>query len=881
MAVEPDQRARTGALEALADAASAAARTERPEQALSALAEAAVRATGTDAAVVRVLDRPRDELVARAVAGSAAAAAQLEGSRIPRRSVPEASAADWLGAADGLVLPIEHGGELVGTLEVIALSGAIDEDATVAAGAIVSQLALVLRLEAAETSAAAAPTAARTLELAGEALAAADAAETESHLLRVALALAGADGGLLWWCGPDLARVASAGAAATVVDEGEAHALAARALEQGTTVVEQIESQLSVALRLGEPPLGVLQLLFAQSAPPTSRDLDRLAAFAVRAAQALRAAERARSTAAELERTRALLGAVAEASEQLSLTHAVETAIERVRELVGAERIAVYLREDGRLVAAAGHGLAGPHTRVAEALLELALGPFRARGMVVVPDAASEPRLRRVADTIGEVGLEAVVAFPLVVANDVIGLLAAYPPRGRLPDAGGEALLAALAGQLAVAVQNARLHDRATRLGAELEHALASEREAARRLRALYDISDSFAQSLSLDVIVDAVARTVVEHLEVDAAVIRLPDARRELLVPHALYVEDERLAPALRPILFRPQPLTHPSLQRVFSDVTPIVVDATAAPLLAPFLDKGSTAAVVPIATSTEVIATLTIVSLNPARPITASTLALATTVAGQAALAIDNARLYQQQKDFADAMQRSLLPRVRPAVTGLDIGEVYAPSARVELGGDLYDYVALDDGRLAVVLGDVTGHGIDAAADMAMAKYVFRALVHDHPSPSDFADAANRVVVGEIATGKFITLLYLVVDPATGEVACASAGHPPPRLVSADGRVRPLSARGLALGVDLDQQYEEVRAELEPGGSVVLYTDGVIEARAGSEQYGLERLDTLLARRHHHAAEDIAASVIESARRFTGGDLTDDCAVVVVKRR
>jgi phosphoserine phosphatase RsbU/P len=193
----------------------------------------------------------------------------------------------------------------------------------------------------------------------------------------------------------------------------------------------------------------------------------------------------------------------------------------------------------------------------------------------------------------------------------------------------------------------------------------------------------------------------------------------------------------------------------------------------------------------------------------------------------------------------------------------------------------MTLPDGRLAAVIGDVTGHGIDAAADMAMAKYVFRALVHDHPSPSDFADAANRVVVGEIATGKFITLLYLVVDPATGEVACASAGHPPPRLVSADGRVRPLSARGLALGVDLDQQYEEVRAELEPGGSVVLYTDGVIEARAGSEQYGLERLDTLLARRHHHAAEDIAASVIESARRFTGGDLTDDCAVVVVKRR
>jgi serine phosphatase RsbU (regulator of sigma subunit) len=383
-------------------------------------------------------------------------------------------------------------------------------------------------------------------------------------------------------------------------------------------------------------------------------------------------------------------------------------------------------------------------------------------------------------------------------------------------------------------------------------------------------------------VTVSAVARTVVEQLEVDAALIRLPDPRRELLVPHAVHVEDERLAPALRSILFRPQPLSHPSLRRLFADPKPkpLLLDAASAPLLAPFLDKGSTAAVIPIATSTEVIATLTLVSLNPARPITPATLDVAETVAAQAALAIDNARLYQQQKDFSDAMQRSLLPMVRPPVKGLDLGEVYAFSARVDLGGDLYDYVLLEDGRLAVVLGDVTGHGIDAAADMAMAKYVFRTLVRTHPGPAEFVRAANNVVVDEIAAGKFITLLYLVVDPATGEVACASAGHPPPRLVDATGRVRPLAASGLALGIDVGQEYEEVREVIEPGGSVVLYTDGVIEARTGSELYGVERLDALLARRHHYGAEDIAASVIQAARRFTGGDLTDDCAVVVVKR-
>ena len=123
---------------------------------------------------------------------------------------------------------------------------------------------------------------------------------------------------------------------------------------------------------------------------------------------------------------------------------------------------------------------------------------------------------------------------------------------------------------------------------------------------------------------------------------------------------------------------------------------------------------------------------------------------------------------------------------------------------------------------------------------------------------------------------MLYLLVDAGRGEVLVASAGHPPPRLVAADGTVTGIEARGLALGIEEGMTYDEVRAELEPGGSVVLYTDGVIEARDGGELYGIP----LLARRHSKGAEDIAGSVIHSARRYTGGELLDDCAVVVLKR-
>src|ERR1051325_1190654 len=117
------------------------------------------------------------------------------------------------------------------------------------------------------------------------------------------------------------------------------------------------------------------------------------------------------------------------------------------------------------------------------------------------------------------------------------------------------ALLSALAGQLAVAVQNARLHEQTPDLSGQREAALASEREAAKRLRALYEISRSFAQSLSLDMTLDALAHTVADVLDVDAAVLKMPDARREQLVPRAIHVQDQQLATAASAILYRTQP--------------------------------------------------------------------------------------------------------------------------------------------------------------------------------------------------------------------------------------------------------------------------------------------------------------------------------------
>jgi serine phosphatase RsbU (regulator of sigma subunit) len=372
--------------------------------------------------------------------------------------------------------------------------------------------------------------------------------------------------------------------------------------------------------------------------------------------------------------------------------------------------------------------------------------------------------------------------------------------------------------------------------------------------------------------------------LDIDAAVVRMPDERREQLIAHAIHVRDEQLAEPFRGLVAHPVPFGQANVQRLFRDGRAFRLRPRAreqfVPGLAPFLEKGWTGAILPVALPGEVLASLGIYSFRPGSPLTDEVLEAAETIGAQVALAIDNGRLYQQQKQFADTMQRSLLPRGVPVVEGLEVGEVYEQSSRVEVGGDLYDFVALADGRLAVVLGDVTGHGVDATADMAMAKFVFRSLVREHAEPSDFLSAANDVICSEIAGGKFISMSYVVVDGVAGTVAAASAGHPPPRLVLADGTVSRVAAHGLVLGIEPGQEYAEVRAELPRGAALVLYTDGVVEARRDGELYGDERLDALLTARRDLPARALAAAVAEDAREFGGGELSDDVAVVAIRR-
>ena len=883
------------AFDALAASGERLARSGSLDEALGEIARAAAEAVDAELVVLRVLD-PDGFLRARAVtAASQALAAELEGSRYPLPpsapggdGVAEALSAGVkrtarrVGCEWGLVVPVVAATGSVGSLEVYRSRnplGAVDERAARLAA---SQAALAIRAFGTPNGALGAKASPSSLDLAGDALAAGlEQARMADQIARLAAEATGALSTTIW----DAEGLELLGSHGRPPSESEREA-AVRALADGRSVVAD-GSLATVAL--GRPPIAALQLRFSPDAAPNQADLDRLASFGVRAAHALRLSERSERLAGDLERTQALLAVLGQAIARLSLSHTLETAVDRVAALLGVESLAVYLRdEEGRLTVAEERGLDGPHLEVAERLLELSQGPFRARGTLAIDDAALDLRLALVADARSAAGIEAAVAVPLLVTEELIGLLVVYPPRRRTLASDETALLAALSVQLAVAVQNATLHERETKLRAEKEQALAAEQQIGRELASLYDISRSFVDELSLDATVDAVVRAVVELLGVDAAVLRTPDERGDELVATRVHVADERLQSAVESILARPQALAKLPGRRLFRAGKPLVLDAQSAAnlgasyeLLVPFLERGATCVVVPVRTPTELLATLTLLSFDSENPITGRALELADSIVRQAAIAIDRARLYEQQKSFSDTMQRSLLPRSHPELPGLDVGAVYASSSRVEVGGDVYDFLTLPDGRLAVVLGDVTGHGIDATADMAMAKFVFRSLSREHPEPGDFLSFANEVAVGELATEKFVTLVYVTIDPTNGDVVCASAGHPQPRLVRSDGRVEAIEARGLALGIDADQSYDDVRDRLEPGSMVVLYTDGVVEARStGGELWGHERLDRCLAEHRDLAADEIVNRIIAECRGFAAGDLEDDCAIVVVKR-
>lgn len=258
---------------------------------------------------------------------------------------------------------------------------------------------------------------------------------------------------------------------------------------------------------------------------------------------------------------------------------------------------------------------------------------------------------------------------------------------------------------------------------------------------------------------------------------------------------------------------------------------------------------------------------------------------LADNIAVAVENARLFKQERrekekalrEHAEArrIQRALLPDHDPAIPGYGIEGICLQLSAV--GGDWYDYIDLGDGVWGIALGDVSGKGMAAALLMAAARSLLRRVAAESRSPAEVLVRLNELLLKDLPDARFVTMVYLVLDTRSNLLTGASAGHPYPLLAS--GNSAPLSletAEGPPLGI-MPSNYSETQVKLERGDRVLIYSDGVLEATGSDdEEYGIPRLANIL------SSPDLSAQeVVADVARFAGGrDLSDDATVVLLRR-
>jgi sigma-B regulation protein RsbU (phosphoserine phosphatase) len=272
-----------------------------------------------------------------------------------------------------------------------------------------------------------------------------------------------------------------------------------------------------------------------------------------------------------------------------------------------------------------------------------------------------------------------------------------------------------------------------------------------------------------------------------------------------------------------------------------------------------------------------------------TQADLELITAIASSAAIAIENARLYEiavekgrleRELQVAREVQTSLLPRQIPSHSGWDFAVRWKPARQVS--GDFYDFVPLP-GHLGIVIADVSDKGMPAALFMALSRSIIRASVTSAGSPSESIVQANRLICADSVNSMFVTLFYAQLDLGTGEFVYVNAGHNPPLLYRArTDELTALPRTGMALGLFEDVAFEQRGVRLDVGDFVLLYTDGVTEAMdAERHMFGEERLRRFLDAHCHAETEAMATALEETLTAFTGGAAPSDDITFVIARR
>ncbi|MHB8843269.1 MAG: PP2C family protein-serine/threonine phosphatase [Nitrospirota bacterium] len=395
------------------------------------------------------------------------------------------------------------------------------------------------------------------------------------------------------------------------------------------------------------------------------------------------------------------------------------------------------------------------------------------------------------------------------------------------------------------------------------------------RLRTLIEVNEMISSSLEIDRILENVMTISKKVMNADASsLMRVDEKTNELIYQVAQGTVGEQLKKEVRlkmgqgiagtvaqegtPLLLE-DAYTHPKFFRGNDDATGY---------------RTKSMITVPLKVGNRVTGVAQVINRLDGKPFDKDDLELFLALSSMAAIALENARMHMQilekqrlvkDMEFARTVQESFLPQKTPDVQSYRFSAHYTPA--LEVGGDFYDFIHLDKNRTGIVIGDVSGKGVPAALYMAKLGSDMRTLAFTEPSPAAALMKLNDLLAERSRRGMFATLLYLELDAASGSMILSNAGHLPPIIKKADGSlVKIASAGGAPLGMVAGMQYGQEAVKLERGDTVILYTDGIVEAmNAREELYGYERFEALLKRSSSHPG-GLKDAIVGDVNRFTG---------------
>ncbi len=396
-----------------------------------------------------------------------------------------------------------------------------------------------------------------------------------------------------------------------------------------------------------------------------------------------------------------------------------------------------------------------------------------------------------------------------------------------------------------------------------------------KRLSSLIEVNEVISSSLDLDTILENVMTISKQVMNADASsLMRVDEKSNELIYQVAQSAVGEKLKKEVRlkmgqgiagtvaetgePLLLE-DAYTHPKFYRGNDEKTGY---------------RTKSMITVPLKVGKRTTGVAQVINRLDGNPFDADDLELFQAVASMAAIALENAKMHQslmerqrlvKDMEFARTVQESFLPQEAPEVLNYAFSAHYTPA--LEVGGDFYDFIHLDKNRTGIVIGDVSGKGVPAALFMAKLGSDMRTLAFTEPRPSAALGKLNDLLAARSRRGMFATLLYAELDVTSGMLVIANAGHLPPVIRKANGSVVKFSkAGGTPLGILRGMQFGQDELKLERGDTVILYTDGIVEAmNAKEELYGFERFEELV-RRNPADPAALKAAIIDDVNRFTG---------------